>query len=181
MTTSEMLVINKGSGHMCTGRCACRAGSGAAQAAASPTDLTAAMKSLWDKLLKLGLAVDGLAARQGKRFVEASYEPAGPLFADPTPWGTQANTDAFPDAKSPDGNPHGDERLERRRRATQLERQIMIARKKRNGASIPDKVYWDRELARLSAELEAIRDAERRERDAVRTPPEPLGPSVTRD
>jgi hypothetical protein len=88
-------------------------------------------------------------------------QTAGPQFAEPTPT-VGAHLDSRP------GAARGDERIDRRRRATELERQIRIARKKARGGAFADRARWDLELAKLSAELEAIRDAERAERDQYR-------------
>jgi len=89
-------------------------------------------------------------------------------YAEPQPWDETRNADEHPDGKSPDGNPHGDARVLRRRRATDIEREIKIARRKARGAITADRERWDQELDKLSAELAQIRDAERGERDAYR-------------
>jgi hypothetical protein len=84
-------------------------------------------------------------------------------FAAPTAWHVE---DKFPeDTKSPDGNPKGDPKIIRRRRALKLERQIMDAKKRLKAAAPADRARIDAELLQWSSELEAIREAEREGRD----------------
>ena len=125
------------------------------------------LKRLWDGVLKIRSGVDEVLVRKGLAVEVQS--PDETIFAMPSsPWGTQADADRFPDSKNPDGNPHGDERIVRRRRALELERLILVARKKARGAAFADKARWDLELQELSSELESIRKAERQERDGYK-------------
>ncbi len=103
----------------------------------------------------LYLAPDG---RLVKRVRVGEDEPQ--QYAEPSsPWSAHA-------ADGPDlvERPRGDERIVRRRRITELQRELMIKRKKAKGAAFADRERWDRELSELSAELEALIAAEREAR-----------------
>ncbi len=107
------------------------------------------------------LATDCAVAVQRPRdlpiALETLREQVGPQYAAPTPWAEQLD--------SRPGDARGDAKVERRRRALELERDIRAARKKARFGGRANREYWDQELQRLSGELEAIREAERRERD----------------
>jgi hypothetical protein len=87
-------------------------------------------------------------------------------YAVPTP-SDAALADTDPDNKSPDGDPHGDAKIMRRRRATELERLIRENRKlaRAKAPNSAARAKWDAEYQELNSELAAIREAERQERD----------------
>lgn len=97
-------------------------------------------------------------------------------YAAPTAWdathldGPDSIEQKYPDAQAPDGNPHGDAKIMRRRRATELERLIRGNRKRARGRApnLAARARWDAEYQELSAELAAIREAERNDRDEYR-------------
>ena len=172
MSTNEVRAFNKGSGRLLN------QARKATTAASSPPDLQTALTDLGNALVGLRGKIHGYVAGQGNVLIETDEmtEQDGPHFAEPvSPWSTHLDgpesiEQKYPDAQAPDGNPHGDAKVIRRRRATEVERDIRIARKRRMGAFVDpvERERWDQELQRLSSELEAIREAERRERDGYK-------------
>ena len=121
------------------------------------------LDGLESALKKVDGALDDYATKTGQRFADVDERL---MLALPTPMDA-ALSDSDPDNKSPNGHPHGDAKVMRRRRATELERLIKDNRKralaKVEGSEA--RIRWDREYAELNAELAAIREAERAERD----------------
>jgi len=149
-----VLVINGKSGHL--GACGAGCGCGGTKTHERPAQLSPAqMDRLSGMIEDLKCTADLLPGPAQQQ-----------QYAVPTP-ADAALADTDPDNKSPNGNPHGDDKILRRRRATELERLIRENRKlaRAKAPNSAARARWDAEYQQLSTELAAIREAERDERE----------------
>ncbi len=95
--------------------------------------------------------------RRLQRPEEAEFAPIRPYF------------EKAKQADSRPGRSRGDEMIERRRRETELQRELSQARSRLLGAPVADKPRWEAEIARLLSEIETLITPRDQERDRQRS------------